>query len=248
MAQNFPSKPAGRQGLTLVELLVGVMLAAMVSAGLSVLSQHAMDVTKTVERVSQSNQVSLAVDRYLTNRVKGSVKTSFFPGYRVVPIDERAVCLAIRVSGKGDEPMQKEMVFVSFSPSKPNELREFSGSGGTKLPALNLDSDWNAVASGIVKGGGPSELITDQLATTVERGTTIGLFSLQQISSPSAVELQSHADGFTAWEDLPWPQGRSGDSYGIKQQNTTAFFFVSDDKGNAIPSFWNFSQLATIQK
>lgn len=238
-----------RNGITLVELIVGIALMALVAAALSAMSQHVLQASESVERVNQSSQEVAVIQRQFEKLTGSRVVTEDFPGIRIVVSNSGRQGIAIRDRGTSNVPLRNELVFLTCNPSQPNELCLFRSNDTQSISGVAVDAIWTAVFEATVNSGiSERTVLTSHLAQASDVGTVKGLQFWQEDIRPSATELSSYADGLIDWEELEWPQSNFTAAMGSQRHHVRGTFFIEDQAGNAVPISLSFQFSRTIRR
>lgn len=236
-----------RCGLSLVELLVGLMLAAMVAGSLSTLVETVLRSGSAVERLSNTSQTSLVIQRRLERLLNQALRTTEFSGCQPIAINGRWSCLAIRTAGQNRLAI-RDLTFITYDPRDPRRLLEFQPQIRGNAPPEDDHLAWQALLQSVLNDPRTrTTLLCDNLFSQRDGATTTGEFEVRQSFSPTPQAIADYRTGTTKWNQLPWPQDQFGTQYGQQQRNITVMFFLQDQDGNAVPSLLSFQQLNSLR-
>lgn len=230
-------------GLTLVEIIVGIALMAMVATTLSALSQHALQASRTVERVNQSTHVVEVIHRTFDELMRSVVSTEDFSGLRVVQGTAGQSGLAVRCSGSTTIPHYQDFAFLAAHPNRPHELCLFRPVEMTgEISGRAEQQEWNIFfETAMADPGTTTTRIVDCLVTEV---SSVGPVSQQFWSGeacPSEHQLEQFRNGLLDWDRLSWPQSKAVGDRGLQRQRVSGIIFIRDSAGHALPVQLSFA-------
>lgn len=236
MPMQLRSQWIRRSGLTLIEIIVGIALMALIAASLSAMSQHALRVNETVERVNQSHQLISVVERKIVSILQSRVVTENFDGIFLAETATGQQGLLIRTNGTSSVPYESEIGIVTFDPNAPNQLCLYRSSNSKKISGQAATSVWNKFfESAIQDSTSDKRVLTTQLATTDSVAGRVGVFSWTSQVKPSEAELADFKSGLLTWDELAWPQDKFTLSTGTQRTTANGLMFLVDDGGYPVP-------------
>lgn len=236
-----------RHGITLVELIVGIALMALVAGALSAMSNHVLQASESVERVNQSSQVAAVIQRQFEKLAAKRIVTDNFVGIRLVVSNSGRQGIAIRDSGTSNVPHRNEILFLTCNPRQPNELCLFRSNDTRKLSGHAAESVWTSAFDATINSGVSERIVlTRNLAEKDELGVSDGIQFWTEDLRPSSDELSDYEDGLKSWDELSWPQGNFTATMGSQRHHFRGVLFIEDQAGNAVPVILSFHYLRTI--
>ncbi len=226
---------SGRNGLTMVELLLAISLMSIVVTALATLASAVQVSSEFTEGLSDTCQhARVSMDR-IQRTVAQAYATETNPGVAVVywTSDSATFPDSLVVwSPNGNPqnadgpPLVSELVLFCPDLDDPSRLVEIHAPSDTReVELLSLNTPSGRAMLDAIKIAASSEVIelTPLLRVVGVRdapsadGVSSGLVRFSMEMHPTEAEWENYLVGSTAWEDLPWAQGIYGPSSGMRQ-------------------------------
>ena len=209
-----------RQGLTLVELLVGIMVTAMIAAALATVTYSVENLTQVaggLSDVTQHARVSLSV---VERSIGESHASGAFPGMAVFSVEVNGsrypdTLVVWRPDGPPADPtglpLFSEVVVFTPHPQSPRQLLQIEDRSDIRtVPPLDDEVSWLSELHDLRTRLADSSLVlTDRMrvakagdGTLPQRRAAVRFFVE---SRPSFDEFQRYQAGLLNWDQLSWP-------------------------------------------
>lgn len=226
----------GRRAFTLLELLLGMTISAILVASMSVL---AMTVNQSAEFNSGQN-AALQHARVVLDRIQRTVgeayATETYPGVVVSDVSVSGYrypdTLVIWHPSGGTPanasgpPLVSELVLICPDPSDPGTLCEITAPGDSRTIELNDASLNTSSGRSLISGIKSASTSMKTQLTPMLRSAAAGNGSNAALRGavrfecelhPTAADLSNYRSGSGTWFGLPWPQGIYSATMGLRQ-------------------------------
>ena len=221
---------AGRQGVTLIELMISIAVLALMTAGLGALSRAVSISSAYCEGTATATQHA----RVSLHRIRTAVLSSFsnesFPGAvafadTLGSYDYPDTLVVWKPVGapanKTGLPKFSEIVVFCPNPSSPNQLLEITSPSDTRdVPAPSNLATWAAELTTLKTGTSSQKVLLTDLIRAVyptNSATLRGAVRFAVDLRPSATAWASYRAGTLAFSSVPWAQTIYGSKNGLRQ-------------------------------
>lgn len=216
------AKVRRRQGLSLPELVISLLLLGMLAAGTASLSQVGRLATEQSRQWDAQAQTGRVAVQRIRQSVKGAFGSNAFPAVVVFPTlhsggyvpDTLVVWKPIGSSTPQSPqglPMTDELLFYFPDPTDPQRLIESRVTDfPMPAPALTDTSGWTSLLTSAKTDDSSTdwiELSRDLRIANVAPSTNRAVVHFHISYAPADAEFANYTANATAWEDLPWPLG-----------------------------------------
>lgn len=247
MIGNLNPAQNQRQGLTLVELVIGIALMAMVATSLSMMTEHVMQSAGNVERLNEATQVNLALQRHFETMCAAAIVTDDFPGVQMVTTPTGQSGVAIRDTLGPSLPTQDQIVFLTYDPLNPELWCLFRSNTKASVPAATDGVAWSALFQSTISSvGSEKNVVTEKLVVTTDVTGRQAVTVFQESQQPSEAEIADYRGGSLAWADLNWPQDKYTAEYGVQRLRISIMLMVRDAADHAVPVHLNYIRTEAV--
>jgi len=228
----WPMQLARRAGLTLIELLVGVMVTAMIAAALATVAYSVNQLDAAASGRSESAQHARVALGHIEQEVARCHGSFEFPGVAMFAQSvgtERFPDTLVVWAPDGPPadptglPRFREIVVFTPHPQRPRQLLRIEDRSDPRVvPPLDDEVSWqNELADMRARLADDALVLTDRMRVAAEpmgNGSAVRFRAALRFyvsSRPGPQERDDYQSGLLPWEELRWPLGMVDREHGL---------------------------------